>query len=464
MRLWTYALAPSVYLDPLPELESPGLEVAVHAGAYATWAAAFAANPFAHTFLTFDEDLRGMGEISVGLAQSGLPEQRRVIRYAGPNDDQPPAKRAGQTLIAGYTFGPGSGNPGRDFILHGLTLLEVANENQIRFGSTRIVIDQCLFESPQVAYGTRFLTYATYCTAQRCVFRRFITDPPFDGVAMQLRTPTLAQGTGPMPGHKFLDNQVLNFNDAFAITENGSDNQGIFAGIVVDGLEAETDATMYEPGGYGLTENAIDLKNGSDDPDDPVIISRVRAHGFRYYPGRSDGCAIVVQQYATNVTIRDSVGWDCPLFFRQENWPGGGAQTDRNVRLENCLAHDIRPFAAEDAGCAIRSRLPLTVADSVFSNVTVLRDNTDQPGFSWTMEGNKAIAVDSLGTAQTPWDADASNEVMDPDIAGARLVPIRRLSGTQETVVLEQSDPAGWSGAPAVHVERRCAVGRLKRT
>lgn len=116
-----------------------------------------------------------------------------------------------------------------------------------------------------------------------------IAGTAFDGIAMNL----YAYGTDTIDtiGNKFVNNDVRNCGDAFQSTRtaNNGDNTKNGEGTIVYNNRAwlttdvyrDSDGTLNPLGEYSQTEEAIDLKFGSENPLNPMIIEKNMAFGFR---------------------------------------------------------------------------------------------------------------------------------------------------------------------------------------
>lgn len=121
-----------------------------------------------------------------------------------------------------------------------------------------------------------------------------------------------------------LDCEIVNCNDGLMPLKwsntNVPDQVVDYQGLVIDGNHIYVDNRVYTDGegnldptgDYALTENAIDLKGGSENPDNPMVITNNYFGGFR----RTDqngggsgswGSAIVIHFGVWNVVIKGNV-------------------------------------------------------------------------------------------------------------------------------------------------------------
>jgi hypothetical protein len=89
---------------------------------------------------------------------------------------------------------------------------------------------------------------------------------------------------------KILNNEIRNCNDGIMPLRFPSQGHHVnYPGTLIDGNHIYVDTDVYTDGNgkhkadglWAWTENAIDLKAGSDDPDNPMIITNNILWGYR---------------------------------------------------------------------------------------------------------------------------------------------------------------------------------------
>jgi hypothetical protein len=166
---------------------------------------------------------------------------------------------------------------------------------------------------------------------------------------------------------------------------------------------------------YALTENAIDLKGGSGDPNNPVRIANNRIYGFRNSGQcKSDGVAMTIHWWAKNIVVEDNIVFDCPGGVRDLTWPPGTPDVNatRNIVYRRNVFHGIQPFAPEDTGYVWKVTVPETFEDNVAAHCAILQGVPGVVVGDHTMNGNTAIDC-PLGEAAEAWTAGVGNQVLE---------------------------------------------------
>ncbi len=93
-----------------------------------------------------------------------------------------------------------------------------------------------------------------------------------------------------MHDNHIVQNEFINCNDAAQIVTDAGNPSGNFEGTIIDQNDMYLTPEYYvdcttgqlDPTGWcTCAENAVDLKAGSDNPNNPVVISNNRMYGFR---------------------------------------------------------------------------------------------------------------------------------------------------------------------------------------
>lgn len=383
----------------------------------------------------------GATYLSLGPDDSGTADEPRTFRASG---DLHPFFRAPEeeVRLSGFHVGTIFGTAAHNVILQGFTFRGGAHQNAIWFGSSDNTVDSILVEENTSPYGVRILLWAQRNKVQNSVFR----NPAFrgDGVAMQIRVPSASQGSGTMYDNQFLGNLIVDYNDGIAVTQSVGDNSDSVNGTIFadNYIFITPEKRSASPSGYVAAENAIDIKGGSSDPNNPVRVVNNRMHGFRYFDSESqvsgsDGAAIVIHNWARHVHVYGNTIWDSPVGTRIDAWPAGFPQIDREVVFEANVFHSIQSYAPEDRGVAFVSALPATFYRNTFSGCDVMMDRALRFG-AHIMRENVAVNC-PLGLAQASWLADGSNRTVKAiEMETLTLDPNRFIGGEPTELSLAQ--------------------------
>lgn len=387
----SFAIANSPELEPLPELADPGAVHHVDCATQVSWSAMLATP--ADTY-QLTGDCRGLGTLVLGPAHVGTASRRKVVR--------------GPALLHSFYAGDTLGRATHHWVLHGLTFSGGNGQSSIWMGTYAVVVDSCVFEDIASPYGIRVRLWAHDNTIQQSVFR----NPALlsDGVGIQIQVPRASQGSGTMHGNRVVGNDVVNYNDGIQITQAYPENLDILNGTLIDSNRIYLTSDKHTQGGtHALAENAIDVKGGSSDPLDPIVIRRNVMYGFRYFDpaggsSGSDGVAVTVHNWAHNVRFESNIISDSPGGFRESQWPVGDPDRNRSrgtVYVGNVLV-DIQPYAPQDTGYAWKITVPAVLDGNTVARCGVFLGSPGVQVGALTAVGN--VAVDCpLGEAETLW-------------------------------------------------------------
>ena len=134
--------------------------------------------------------------------------------------------------------------------------------------------------------------------------------------------------------HKFIDIDGKNQCDVFHVSRNNTyPREGVVKqdvnveGLIIDGMNGWYTSDIYtdgaghpDPNGeYMYAEGAIDLKGGSDNPDNPVLVTNSHFWGSRYADrtdSRLDAKAYISTHFGTkNIHIENNVLFDQSAYF-----------------------------------------------------------------------------------------------------------------------------------------------------
>ncbi|MEW8026925.1 MAG: right-handed parallel beta-helix repeat-containing protein [Candidatus Thiodiazotropha sp.] len=346
---------------------------------------------------------------------SGLPEHKRVIRYWGPLRDLHPAHRLEsgpnyEATISGFSFSDAS-----NWILHGLTVRHPSHSHPVGFigfsgsikktkGSYDVIVDSMLIEN-SVGYGIRISGGSRNCVQNSIIRNSKVGKADRPGIQIKPFGNTIDD---PTVNNRIINNEIYNFGDSIAITSLTAQNPGNVDGTIID----ENDFYLtpdyisnLEDGRSGCTENGIDIKVGSDDSSNPVLIKNNRIWGTRFIRlcgGTGDG--IVVHQQAKNIEIRQNIIFDLPVGLTVKIFPDNDPPlTSRNILIERNLFYGIKAFRNDNPlpshDAAILSlQTPEIVRDNIFAHSDRLfaGDVKDSVTEASVFEDNQVIAIPDL--------------------------------------------------------------------
>jgi hypothetical protein len=155
---------------------------------------------------------------------------------------------------------------------------------------------------------------------------------------------------------RILENEIFNSNDGIMLIRHPALNNHHpvdFAGTIIDANHIYINSDVYTDGHghqdatgqYAWTENAIDLKGGSDDSDRPVIVSNNYMWGYRETDPNgggsgSHGAALGGHYHVKNLEVYDNVIFSSnrSIVFAD---PSGLPYSVEQMRIYNNILYDI---------------------------------------------------------------------------------------------------------------------------
>jgi len=153
---------------------------------------------------------------------------------------------------------------------------------------------------------------------------------------------------------KIVNNEVYNFVDGFQAVKTGSAHQNYinYEGTIIDYNHFFIDSLIYTDcngnhdgnGDCAYAENAIDLKSGSENPNNPFIITNNMMWGYREADktnsSLSDPGAVIVAHFnVNNVLIKNNLLFDATRGIAVGNPVNGAAM--RNSEFSNNIIYGI---------------------------------------------------------------------------------------------------------------------------
>jgi hypothetical protein len=206
---------------------------------------------------------------------------------------------------------------------------------------------------------------------------------------------------------RILNNEMRNCNDGIMLIKMpqfvGNGTYWVdYPGTIIDYNHIYVDTAVYtdgngnhDPNGlWALTENAIDLKGGSDDPDNPVVISHNYMWGYRrtdQHGGGSGswGTNLAAHFHVKNLVIKDNVIFNSNrgIVFAD---PSGLTYSAENIDVTGNILYNIGHPTSGGVGYNL-----------LFSNVSEI-----------TFQQNTLVAIDK----QSYW-AEVDNSNINLDIS-----------------------------------------------
>jgi hypothetical protein len=218
------------------------------------------------------------------------------------------------------------------WVIDRLSSLDYDNENvycyEIKGNSGNIIfnrIHMSNFYKGIIIRGTASAPYTHDITIQNSRFNN-MSPAGIDGDAVAILLMGNYWNTpGTVKNTKILNNEIKNCNDGIMPIKMpqfvGKGNYYVdYPGTIIDGNHIYVDTSVYtdgngnyDPNGrWAFTENAVDIKGGSNDPDNPMIISNNYFWGYRrtdQHGGGSGslGTALAAHYYVKNIIIKNNV-------------------------------------------------------------------------------------------------------------------------------------------------------------
>ncbi len=300
-----------------------------------------------------DDDYR------VLITQSGTPAQKRYIALYNGNNLHPGKLDRSQLAKVGFTL------RNADYWVIDRMAYWERTDGLIAIvfeGASHNIINRYLADN--VAGGMIYLfAYSNDNVIQNCRVQK-------DNLYLNLDRAAIAlQGDNNMPviNNKIINNEVYNFVDGFqAVTDKGEHPDHFFdyQGTVVDNNVFYIDQAIYtdcnghpDPNGdCAYAENAIDLKSGSENANNPFLVTNNVMWGYRWADGTNSdlddvGSAIVVHYNVNNTVISGNVIFDADRAMTVGGRANGPAW--RNSEFSNNIiyqTHDIaiKVYDSED--------------------------------------------------------------------------------------------------------------------
>ena len=376
----------SLYLDDVAELDfaptTPPHEQStariLSPERYSSWEDAGINDSSITQFLMEPGDYRSWGEL--GPTISGSPSTKRIIRYYDPTAADPyhpvhPIKLRGtdkEVIIERVSF-----DAVDHWTLHGLTLRGLSNDKKGFVGANGSVFKGGADHNTLDYFASYNVNHAGH-------FRIHSSNHVYiqNGVLIQEDVTMNGDGGGVAvnagPGEvsediRIVNNEFINLNDGIGLTRasilGNTVEGGEIKGARIENNDIYLDERAYTAGGTkACAENASDNKEitKSTVAEDMAIFARNRMWGFRTSdqdgcgpsgPSGSDGDALVFQNNARNVLIKDNVIFNSNkginIQFAHSKFP---TEKTENFAIVNNLIYNIAGWGdSEGAGIALQT-------------------------------------------------------------------------------------------------------------
>ena len=303
----------------------------------------------------------------ITISAQGTAESMRYISLYNGNDLHPAMLERSEQANVEFVF-----NGARYWIVDRMSQLDHGDANhfciEIKGGSQHIVLNRFYFSNFYagiIVRGTDEEPFTSDITIQNSRFDP-MSPKGIDGDALAI---LLMRHTWNTPGRvlntRILNNEMRNCNDGVMLIRmpqfEGNGTYWVdYPGTVIDYNHIYSDTAVYtdgngnhDPNGkWALTENAVDLKCGSDDPENPVVVSNNFFWGYR----RTDqngggsgswGTALAAHYYVKNLVIKNNVIFNSNRGIVSAD-PSGLDYSAENVEVSgNILYNNGHPTSGE---------------------------------------------------------------------------------------------------------------------
>jgi hypothetical protein len=306
-------------------------------------------------------DMNGDGySDTILLTKSGTASAPRYISLYNGNDWHPAKLSVNQQATVQLTF-----DGSQYWIIDRLSTLNAPSSNAITINakSKHLIFNRMYFNNFNNAFmifGTSSDTdYTQNITIQNSRLYN-MSDYGFDldqsGIFLWAKDMTAYARIDDV---FILNNEIVNCNDGIMllrIQQGNSFPPANFQNIIIDGNHISVNKEIYTKGPDGnyplgewaKSENAIDLKAGSDNPQKPVVISHNYMWGYRKtdaeHGGSGSSGEIITGHYHTkNVIIQKNVLFDAPQGIAFSD-PSGLPYSVENALISNNIIAQFTPY------------------------------------------------------------------------------------------------------------------------
>lgn len=189
---------------------------------------------------------------------------------------------------------------------------------------------------------------------------------------------------------KIINNDIRNANDGIQLVRSSGVSTGSFPGTIIDDNRIWMDGDIYTNGDYStngysqdgeymIGENAIDIKIGSDDKNNPLIITNNIMYGYQHgdataggYQDASYGTAFVAHYDVKNVVYEENIIFNSERAFGIADSGEYSIYSAENWKIKNNIFANINLVNPEDArtfGIFIYKAKNMLFENNIFSNI-----------------------------------------------------------------------------------------------
>lgn len=297
---------------------------------------------------------------NIKLTVSGTAEKRRYIILNNGNDVHPGKLETSELAQFALQFN------GADYwtVDRGaLVNSSITYQYELRAGSTHNILNRCY--SDEVNINVLLKNTADNNTIQKCRFENMKDSARrSDFPSISFKDWGLDSWT--IKNTKIIANEIVNTNDAVqtVLREPGNDAPQIASveGTIIDSNDMYITSDVYtdgkgnyDPSGSrAYAENAIDLKVGSRNASNPMIITNNHMWGYRKSDGTNSnlsdpGYTFVAHFGVSNIKLNDNVIFDSNRGIgsgdsRDARWSMYDSEVKRNIIKDNTTINDSEAY------------------------------------------------------------------------------------------------------------------------
>lgn len=258
------------------------------------------------------------------ILADGTEEKKRYISLHNGNDLHPAKLDRDQQANVSFIF-----SGAHWWVVDRMSSFDNSEEfcALVKRRSTNIVLNRMHYSEFHAAVGIKGYPtepYTENITIQNCRMDPMSASGISNDAVAIIMIGEVWNEDGCVKNTRILNNEIRNCNDGIMPLRFPEQGHHVdYPGTLIDGNHIYIDTELYTDGSgnynpngpWALAENAIDLKAGSDDPDNPMVISNNYFWGYR----RTDtngggsgswGTALVGHFHVKNVIIENNVIFD----------------------------------------------------------------------------------------------------------------------------------------------------------
>ncbi len=372
----------------------------------------------------------GRYHTKINLTASGTKNSRRTLSLYNKNNLHPAALPDSQVADVRLYFKGAS-----YWTLDRMAVLNTALSYALKFyeKATHNIINRLHIK--HYIYGIVINPFCHHNTIQNSYMNHMThAGRMSDDVAIALASSNVV-GTRTQ-GTKIINNDIRNANDGIQLVVSAAlrANEVAYPGTVIDSNRIWMDGEVYTKGNYAaegyesngeymIGENALDLKTGSDDPTQPVVITNNIMWGYQRvdttanssYSGGS-GQAIVVHYGVYHTKINNNIVTHSQRALGIADLEEGGpAYSARNFEIRNNIFHKLNTVNPEDDrtyGVFVYNSKEVVIAHNTFVDIAL---NSQGKGYFFNYNNTtespftENVVINASGTRSSMGNRVANN-------------------------------------------------------